>query len=172
VNRTLLGNILFVLVVCALCTGCSLIIGKLPPADPIWSAVVPQNAATNGLFGSITQTRLPDGRTGFVTENANTIQKRATENARSYLTQSLPMSPSDFMRFMKDNGFVCDRHGEPECHYTKARPPAECTPSLRVSVEVYYRVGSDGTVNDKSLDIAAMIVEDEAAADERGCFPL
>jgi hypothetical protein len=105
-------------------------------------------------------------------ENPSSLQKLTTERARAFFAKSLPLSLPNFKQFMKNDGFVCDLHGLNECHYTRARPPMPCTPSLRVSVEVFYGTSQGGVVEENNLDVAAMIIEDDAVADDRGCFPL
>lgn len=169
-------EILVVASIASACAGCQPItdvaIGKLPPADPIWVALLPPNASTQGLFRETTQSKTPDGRTAIKAKNASSLQKLTSERARAFFAKSLPLSLSNFKQFMKETGFQCDLHGLSECHYTKARPPIPCTPSLRVSVEVFYGAGQSGLVEERNLDIAAMIVEDDAPTDDRGCFPL
>ena len=103
----------------------------------------------------------------FLLRNATSLQREATENARAFLIKQLPMPHDAFVTFVKQSGFICNRG---ECHYTKARPPIPCAPTLRVSIEMLVGENKEGMVSESDLDIAAMIIED--GPDNRGCFPL
>jgi hypothetical protein len=157
------ASLLWTLFLAASLSGCDLIVGELPPADPIWTAAI----GPNGM-NSFEPAKLQTGQTAMTIIGAADAQRMASERVRFFLAKSLPMSFEDFMAFARRSGLTCERN---ECHYSKARSPQPCTSSLRVSIEMLVGAEANRMVSASSIDVQALITRDDEP-DNRGCFPL
>lgn len=159
---------LSIIVTAVTLSGCQsmadLFIGKLPPPDPLWSAVVQTALKKKNMSDADSQT-----------SSASQTQAEATRRAREYLAHGFPMSSRDFLEKLKNAGFKCDvgayRTGN-NCRYMTVRPPEPCTRSIRVIVEVTFDRQQERVMANEDFDVSAMAIQDDDIIDNRGCFPL
>lgn len=130
------------------CTGCAWISpDDYQPPDPIWMAV----------FGPISPT--------WNEVRPSPQQQGANERARRFVLQFLADAPSEFADNLERQKLACRPWNGWTCIYTQAHAPSSCVIPQRVSVEVNFPSRLSRPLEEKDVDVAAMVLVDHGYKD-------